>query len=263
MNKNPDHKQRYHSSTPAVEQSVEILKYLASGRKIKAGLTDISNRVKIPKTKAYSILNALQIAGFVSKDEMNKVYSLGPDIISIGQRALENIDYRDAAKPFLEKLAKETRCTVLFGIITSNQFLIVSKQTSGQEVDSRLNVGFVSDIFYQAHGKAIFASLPQEEQTRLLSGDNFLSQDNRGIIENSQLSREIDDIKKRGFSINDGRVNRIVKVLSTAVKGEKNYPVGALIVIGLMNNSVIAKYGAKLVATAKALSLALGASNHP
>jgi IclR family KDG regulon transcriptional repressor len=261
MNKKPNHKKRYLSSTPAVEQAAEIMKYLASDARLKAGLTDISRMVGIPKTKVYSILNALQIAGFVSKNDENKVYFLGSDIIPIGQRALENIDYRDVAKPFLEELAKETRCTVLFGMITSGKLLIVSKQMSGQEVDSRLQIGSVFDLFYQAHGKAILASLPQEEQKRLLLGDDFLSQDNQGMIHNSQLSQEIDKIRKTGFAVNDGRVSHLIKVLSAAVKGPKNYPVGALIVIGLMEKSVISKYGAKLVATAKDFSLALGASN--
>jgi IclR family KDG regulon transcriptional repressor len=259
--KNPGQNKRYQSSSPAVEQAVEILKYLASDRKLKAGLTDISNRVKIPKTKVFSILNALLIAGFVSKDEMNKVYSLGPDIISIGQRALDNVDYRDAAQPFLEMLAKETKCTALLGIVISNKFLIVSKQASGQEVDSRLTVGFAYDVFYQAHGKAIFAALPQREQKRLLSGNNFLSTYNGELIENFQLAKEIEEISERGFAMNDGRLNRMIKLLSVAVKGPKNYPIGALMVIGLMNKSVILKNGALLVAAAKDLSLALGASN--
>ena len=258
MNKKPGNKKRYLSSTPAVEQAAEIMKYLASGAKVKAGLTDISRMLGIPKTKVYSILNALQMAGFVSKNDENKVYSLGADIIPIGQRALENMDYRDVARPFLEELAKETRCTVLFGLVTSGKLVIVSKQTSGQEVDSRLQVGSVFDIFYQAHGKAILASLPQEEQKRLLSGDDFLSQDKRGMIHNSQLSQEIKEIKKTGFAVNNGKVSPLIKVLSAAVNGPKNYPVGALIVIGLMEKSVISKYGAKLVATAKDLSLALG-----
>ena len=261
MNKKPGNKKRYLSSTPAVEQAAEIMKYLASGAKVKAGLTDISRMLGIPKTKVYSILNALQMAGFVSKNDENKVYSLGADIIPIGQRALENMDYRDVARPFLEELAKETRCTVLFGLVTSGKLVIVSKQTSGQEVDSRLQVGSVFDIFYQAHGKAILASLPQEEQRRLLSGDDFLSQDIRGMIHNSQLSQEIKEIKKTGFAVNNGKVSPLIKVLSAAVKGPKNYPMGALIVIGLMEKAAISKYGAKLVATAKDLSLALGASS--
>jgi DNA-binding IclR family transcriptional regulator len=260
VNKNPDDRKRYFSSTPAVEQAAEILKYLASDGHIKAGLTEISRVVKIPKTKVNSILSALQIAGFVAKDDENKVYSLGPDIIPIGQRALDNIDYRNVAKPFMEELAKETKCTVLFGIITSKKLLIVSKQTSGQEVDSRLDVGFVSDIFYQAHGKAVLAALPEEEQERLLSGENFMSQYSQEMIDNSQLRLEINEIKRRGYTINDGRVNSIIKVLTAAVVGQKNYPIGALIVIGLMRKSVIPKFGAKLMTIAKDLSLALGAN---
>jgi DNA-binding IclR family transcriptional regulator len=256
-----DSKKRYTSLTPAVEQAVTILKYLSSESRLKASVTDISKKVEISKSKTYRILVALQNAGFVLKERESKLYTLGFDIIPIGLKALENINYRKVAGPFLEKLAQETRCTVLFGLIVGKKLMIISKQASGIAVDSRLDVGTTLDVFFKAHGRVILASLPEEEQKRLLSGGNFFSDDKLGTIDNSQLRQEISEIKKKGFATDIGELSPTIKTLSSVIIGHNNHPIGALIVIGLMKKSEMSKHGTKIVETAKELSVALGAHN--
>jgi len=255
-----DNSKHYTSLTPAVEQAAEVLKYLASDKGIRAGLTDISRLVGINKSKTYAILNALQNAGFVSKDDENKLYSLGPDIIPIGQKALENLDYREAAKPFLKKLAQDTKCTALFAIITAHNLVFIAKEESGMEVDSRLDVGYSTSVFYRAHGKAILSALSEEMTNKLLSGENFFRDDKRGFLDNASLKQELQEVRKKGFDMDNGKVNPIIKVLSAAVVGHNNKPVGTLVIIGLMSKSVLAKNGKKLVETAKSISNALGAT---
>jgi len=258
LNKQADDKKNYTSVSPAVDQATEILKYLASDRQIQAGITDISKMIGISKSKAHGIVNALRNAGFVSRDDKSKFYSLGPDIIPIGQRALENIDYQEVAKPFLEKLAQDTKCTALFGIITHKNLIFIAKEASGREVDSRLSVGYSTKIYYKAHGKVILASLPEEEREQLLSGKNFYDDDVLGVIDNTQLRKEVNDAKKKGFAMDHGSSSAIVKVLASAVLGYNDRPIGVLVVIGLMKKSLIPGYGAKLAETARGVSNALG-----
>ncbi len=260
-NVNTNNKDRFISLTPAVEQATKVLKYLASESRFKTNLTDISKKVGINKSKVYAILTALQHAGFVSKDAETKLYSLGLDIIPIGQKALENINYRKIAQPFLEKLARATACTVLFGLITRDRFFLISKEASGSEIDSRLDVGYTLELFFKSHGKAILAAMPEKEVDHLLSGKKFFNEFEKGIIDNSQLSQIIAETKKRGFALDSGRLSSMVKVLSSAVLGHDDYPIGAIIVMGIMKKSDVSKYAAKLIETAKNLSLMLGASN--
>jgi IclR family transcriptional regulator, KDG regulon repressor len=251
----------YVSPTPAVEQSILILKYLASESQLKVTLTDISKRVGISMSKTFSILTALQIGGFVSKDAEGKLYSLGSDLIQIGQMALKNIDYRSVSKPFLEVLARETMCTVLFGLISGEKLFIIGREASGRDFDSSFNIGFSLDMFFRAHGKAILASLPSEEQEKLLSGENFFHEEEELIIDNVELRQQLTEVKKKGFALSGSRLlTPMIKVLSSAVIGRNDYPVGALLVMGLIKGVEIPKYGARLVETATRLSAALGAS---
>jgi DNA-binding IclR family transcriptional regulator len=248
------------SLTPAVEQAAAILGYLASESRLKASLTEISRKVGINKSKTYAILSALQNVGFVSKDEDTKLYALGFNIIPIGQKALENINYRKIAKPFLEKLARETMCTVLFGLIIGEKLLIIAKEASGREIDSRLDVGYTLDLFFKSHGKVIIASLPKKEQERLLFGNNFFNDFEGGIVENSDLRQILSETQKKGFAMDTSRLSSVIKVLSSAVIGHNHKPIGVIIVMGLMNKSVVPVYGNKLVKAAKHFSSVLGAN---
>lgn len=260
MNTKIENKKRYSSLTPAVEQAAAVLKYLASEPGIKASLTDISQMVDVNKSKTFAILGALQIAGFVLKEDETKLYSLGPELIPIGQSALKNIDYRNNAKPFIEKLARETMCSVLFGIIHGEKLLIILKQASGQEVDSRLETGSSRDLFFHSHGKAIFASLPEDKQNKLLSGKDFLKEPNLSVMKNSVLKNEIREIKAKGYAWNTGMISPMIKVLSSAVIGHNNHPIGAIIIMGLIDQSDIPEYGKKLVEAAYSISNTLGAN---
>jgi IclR family transcriptional regulator, KDG regulon repressor len=249
---------RYSSLSPAVEQATEILRYLASKPHMKVGITDIAKVVGIHKSKTQSILKALQIGGFVSRNEENKTYCLGIGLIPVGQRALDNLDYGRIAKPFLEKLARETKCTVLLGLITAQNLLVVAKEESGMEVDSVVGIGYTNKIFYRSHGKAILASLPKEEQERLLSGDNFFDGGRVGIIDNPKLAKELKKIRKKGFATDEGWATPAVKLLAATIVGFNKHPIGAIIIIGLIKTLAVPRVGAKLVEAARKLSSTFG-----
>jgi DNA-binding IclR family transcriptional regulator len=235
-------------------QAAAILRYLSSDTRIRANVTEISKQVGISKSKAYHILVVLQNIGFVIKADESKLYSLGLGIIPIGQKALGNINYRKIARPFLQKLARETMCTVLFGLISGQKLFIVAKEASGREVDSRLDIGDTVDIFLKSHGKAILAALPEEDREKLLSGSNFFNDFEGCVIDNSELRRLISDTRQKGFAMDSSRVSPVIKVYSSAVVGHDQYPVGVIMVMGLMKKSVGPKYASKLVKTAKDLS---------
>lgn len=71
----------YKPLVPAVEQASRILLCLGESPQFKMRLTEICKQVGIHKSKGHSILNTLKQFGFVQKDPLTKVYSLGPALI--------------------------------------------------------------------------------------------------------------------------------------------------------------------------------------
>jgi DNA-binding IclR family transcriptional regulator len=254
-------KNNYTSLVPAVEQAARILMYLASAPEFKANLTDISRGVGILKSKSYALLNTLLKFGLVSKDSEGKLYSLGHALISLGQKALDNVNYKNVSKPIVMGLARETRCTALFGIISNESLVITALEQSGQPVESRLNLGYTRPLFYRAHGKAIFATLPEEERERLLKSHKLSFNEESSDFEYDRFKRELHAIRRNGFALDilPGETNPRIRLLASVVFGSKGGPVGSLFIIGFFAKSLVPIYGAKLAEAARKLSTLLGA----
>jgi DNA-binding IclR family transcriptional regulator len=242
------------SAVPAVEQTIAILTYLISAPGFKANLTDIAKAVGIYKSKAQAILNTLQRHRWVSRDIEDKLYSLGLGMIPYGRRALENIDYRELAKPFLVELAQETRCTTQFSVISDEHMVVVAVEESGELLDSRNKVGFVFPLFEKAHGKVLLAFMHDEERERVLAGGKFNLGGRSTGANLDRLRQEIAECRKKGFSVDLDISIPMIKVMASPVLGVTRYPIGALFIVGVFAKSAVRKYGAKLRETAKRLS---------
>jgi len=159
----------YKPLVPAVEQAAKILLLLGKSEKFKMTLTEICKEVGIHKSKGYSILHTLQIFGLVEKDDLTKTYCLGPSLIFLSRKILDQLSYPDVVAPFLEPLARETTGTALFAIISADNLYVVAKHEGNQNVGFSLRLGHRFHITLGAHGKAVVAFMSDKEQKRILS----------------------------------------------------------------------------------------------
>ena len=91
---------------PAVEQAMRILFQMAEAGTSHMTLTEIFNKAGIHKSKAFSILRTLDKFGVVQRDVDGKGYSLGPGLIMLSRKVLDNFNAPRLAEPILTDLAK-------------------------------------------------------------------------------------------------------------------------------------------------------------
>jgi DNA-binding IclR family transcriptional regulator len=248
----------YSQLVPAVEQATKILRYLATSPGFKTNLKDICGKVGIHNSKGYAILNTLQKAGYVNRDNNAKLYSLGFSLISLGQKTLEGVHSKEIVKPFLEDLSRETHCTALFGVIAADQVVIVGREDSDHDVGVTLRLGDATPLTYSAPGKAIAAFLPEKEREKLLAEENLFFHGELANLDRVKLARELDECRYRGFAEAPGKRSPLVRILASPVLGPKAHPVGVLVIIGIFPKAVVPLYGEKLSEAARQLSIKLG-----
>lgn len=241
-----------------MEQTIAILGHLSSVSRFTANLTDISKKVGVSLSKALAILNTLEKFGFVARDSDGKQYALGLSLVPLGHRAMAGLNYADVVRPFAQALAKETRSTALFAVINGKNLIVIVKEASGQEVDSRINLGRVLPLFYRGTGRAIAAFLPTEERERLLQRANCGFCSDSAKVNRAQLEEELKTCHEKGFIADLGTMNPIVKTIVSPVLGVNGHPLGVLFITGIMKKSAIPVNGTKLAKKARELSAALG-----
>ena len=257
--KKPERKKNDYSSTvPAVEQSVNILMHLASAPGVRVSLTEISRKAGITHSKAYALLNTLQKFRLVTRDAEGKLYSLGAGLVSLGQRALENLNYRETAQPVLDMLARETRCTSQFAVISGENIIVAALKESREEVSAYAQLGHVMPLFRRALGKAIAAGMTEEERERIIDGKNELFNESHPEFHPDTLRKELDFCRRRGYIFDISPYNPLIKYLIAPVIGPAGSSIGCLFAIGIFRKPMAAKYGALVAGAARKLSESLG-----
>jgi len=249
----------YKSLVPAVEQASRILFCLAEGPRHKWILTDICRKVGIYKSKGHSILNTLMRFGLVEKNLQTKEYYLGPGLIFLSRSVLDNLSYTEIVTPFLEKLAKDTNGTAVFGLISGTHVLVVSKREGNQNIGFGLRLGHRFHITLGAHGKAILSFMSEPEREKVLTKKKLYFYGDVSRMDMKRLSEDIRRCRDLGFAQDIGEVTPGVTVISAPVFGLREKIVGCTILIGTFGASRTEEYGPRVASASGQISHRLGA----
>lgn len=248
----------YTGIVPAVKQAAEILMYMARASRSRMRLTDICKDLGLNKSKVYSILNTLAEFGLVEKDPETKTYSLGPALIFLGGRVLENLGYREKVEAVLLRLARETGCTAFFGLIVDGKVYVVAKRYADGGVKITIPLGYRFPLTYGAHGKAIVAFMDEGERERVLGdGQGFFY--GEGRVERGRLREELRRCRLEGFAADIREVDPRFSCVAAPVLGPRRKVIGSIFIVGTFGPEVVPFYGAKVAEGAREVSRALGA----
>ncbi len=252
-------KSNYNPKVPAVDQASEVLLCLAKGPVQGMKLTDICKEVGIHKSKGYGILNTLKEFGIINKDPETKLYTLGPTLIFLASKVLENMDYKSISEPYLKELAETTGCASFMGLIVDDYIYVISKQDPDIGVKLTISLGYRFPITYGAHGKAIFSSLDNKSQEKLLISKELHFHGYKKTTDIKKLRDEIKFYKEHGFALDMGDMDPRYNAVASAVLGIKNKVVGVVFIVGVFDKDKAYEFGEKVKICAKKISFAIGA----
>ncbi len=244
---------------PAVEQACRIIFALAGNLTAHMSLLEICAQVGIHKSKAYSILQTLQAFGLVRRNGDRKGYALGPALIALSRKALDDLDAPQLAKPVLEELALKLGCTATFGLIAGNKVFVVAKHEGGTDMGVTIRVGHRFPLSYGSHGKAIAAFLPEAERELLLQEPSVYFHGPAKNFDRERLQREMDQCRREGFALDMGEMKPGLNSLAVPVFGPGTAPIGYIAMVGLFSEQEARAFGTQVVAAGKFLSRQLGA----
>jgi IclR family acetate operon transcriptional repressor len=244
---------------PAVQQALDILFHMASSGSSHVSLTEISSEVGIHKSKAYSILHTLQKFGVVQTNGDRRGYSLGPGLIGLSRRFLDNLSTPTLAEPILEDLARKTGTTAALGLIADKNVFVASKHEGGRGVVVTMRVGHRFPISYGCHGKAIAAFLSTEDRNNLLKDKKLYFQGDPARLDRAKLSEDLKKCRRDWFAEDTEETAPGLNAVAAPVLGPNGYPIGYIVVLGLVSAEATHECGPLVAEAGKTLSRQLGA----
>jgi len=244
---------------PAVEQAARVLFCLAGNSSSQMSLPEICSQVGIHKSKAYSILQTMQRFGLVQRYGDRKGYALGPGLITLSRKVLDDFDAPRLAAPLLEELATGIGGTATLGLIADRTVYVVAKHEGGVDIGVTIRTGHRFPLTYGSHGKAIAAFLQEEELEQLLQQKQLYFHGAADKLDRSRLQEELDQCRLDGFALDLGEMKPGLNSVATPVFGPSNTPIGYIALIGFFSAESARQFGLSLVAAGKELSRQLGA----
>ena len=229
--------------SPAVEQASRVLFCLARAQSPYTSLIEICSEVGIYKSKAFSILETLRRFGLVRRNGVGKGYALGPGLISLSRKVLDDMSPPRLAEPILAGLAKETGSTAVFGLIEGRDAFVAAKHEGEGDIGVTMRVGHRLPVTYGPHGKAIAAFLPGEERARLLKEKELYFHGSPAALDRGRLERESRQCREEGFAEDLGETNRGLIVVAAPVLGPSGSPVGYIEILVLFSPEPALQFG--------------------
>ncbi len=249
----------YKPVTPAVEQASRLLVHLGKSPNFRMTLTEICEQIGIHKSKGHSILNTMKQFGLVDKDPRTKTWSLGPGLVSLARKVLDNLDVREIASPFLARVAEETKSAALLGVVDGDQVYVAAKHEGNEEIGVTIRVGQRFHITRGAHGKAIVAFMKEADRERILKKKNLFFHGAGERLDRERLKKEFARCVESGFASDAGELHQGVNAVCAPMFGPFGDVAACFLLIGTFPVRRIDDYGRQVAMAAQTISRKLGA----
>ncbi|MEU9130943.1 IclR family transcriptional regulator [Kitasatospora sp. NPDC048540] len=248
-----------------VDRALTILAALGEG---PSSLEQAANRIGVHKSTALRLLRTLQEHGFVTRQSDHR-YRLGGRLFSLAQQALETIDIRQVAAPYLASLNERYGHTVQLSVLEDGKVLHLDKAQSrypdrpGSRLGPDGRFGHRPPAAATAIGRVLLADLPPEQLTAFLAAQRAGGQET-GPTE--ELRAELAAVRSRGWSADEAAGPGTVSLIAAPIAGTEGRAIAACSLSAPAHEASAAELSRllpELLCTVEAISLAYGGTPTP
>lgn len=211
----PEQARKYNNRS--VERVVSMLNVLQESPE-PMSLVEIHRSIRMAKATAFRYLWTLEKHRYVERDA-NGRYRLGLGFVGMQSRDLEVL--QDRALPWLERLRDETSETTNLGVLDGTSVRYVEVAESPRTVRMVSVRGSRDPLYCTALGKAIAAQLPTNQVVELLEQVDLKPRTGHTISSSDQFLAELDDVRRRGYAVDDGENEEDGRCVAVAILGTR------------------------------------------
>jgi DNA-binding IclR family transcriptional regulator len=217
----------------AVERAVQILSSF-DGEHPERGVSEIAQVVGLPKATTYRIAMTLLNCGFLERTVDRERLRLGLGVVELGLGALRDLDFRQAAFPYMQQLVERFQETCDLCILDRGQVLYVEVVYSEHSLTITTRVGRRLPVHCTASGKVFLAFLPLEVVEPILSAP-LPAYTEKTITSPTQLREELETARQRGYGLDDEEFEVGIRAVSVPIRDIDGNVIAALSVPGPTN----------------------------
>lgn len=243
-----------------LDRALAALAILAN-RSSECSLAELCTALKLHKSTVHRLMMVLERHRLVVKNPETGRYRLGLKLFELGSKALDGLDLRGRARPYLDRLQSQFGETVFFCILDEGQVFYVEKVESQQSVRTACTVGSRAPAYCTAVGKAMLAELSDGEVNGIVRRWGLKPITANTITTAAELKAELRAVRSRGYAIDNEEKEEGLRCVSAAVRGHSGKLFAAMSISGpafRLTRERIPEIGQAVMRAANELSAELG-----
>lgn len=186
-------------------------------------LTDLAERLEMPKSSVQRLLDYLIAEEWAEQDDVTGHYALTLRLAVLGQRYMQSAGIADATQGILDRLARETGELARLTLVSQGRLVwIGSAQGAPAGLLYQPSMGSRIVSFATANGKAWLATLTDEDASMIALKDGLgqkqVSVGPNAIATLDALRQDLAAVRGRGFALADEEAERGVGAIAVAVR---------------------------------------------
>lgn len=206
-------------------KGIQVLETLADSD-TPMSVSEVAEVCNLARSNAHRVLNTLLEFGYVSQDEVSKRYRMTLRVWSLGSKAVDRLNFRKEAMPFMERLNDETGETTHLSVLNELSVIYIDKLEAKHAVRTFTRIGGMAPAFCVATGRAILAFL-REEIIEAAIAEAMPFTENT-ITEPDSLRAELSATRGRGYAVNRGEWRGGAYGLAVPIFSATNHVVAAI-----------------------------------
>ena len=249
--------------TAQVQSLTRGLSILESLAKAEGGLTltDIGQRVQLPPSTVHRLLATLEKMGYVYQaGELGRWY-VGLQAFAVGSSFLSSRDFIAQSHPYMRRLMDQSGETVNLAILDGTEAVFVDQVQCREMMRTIVKLGSRAPLHASGVGKAMFASLPDDQIDAILKVRGLPRITGNTITTPETMWASVRVIRQRGWSFDDEEHALGTRCVAAPIYDEHAETLGALSLAGpssRLPDERIKQLGPLVAHTAEELTHRLG-----
>lgn len=212
----------------AVETTFRILEILKEFD--GAGVTELADRLEMPKSTVHDHLRSLQKLGYAVNDD--GVYQLGVKFLDLGGYARQRMKIFKVAKPEVKKLATATGEHSNLMIEQHGQGIFLYKTVGDNAVQLDTYAGMQVHLHTTSMGKCILAHTNPDRVEQIIDHHGLPKITDNTISDPEELHAELAEVRQRGYATDMEERVEGMRCIAAPIIGPNDDIAGAVSVSG-------------------------------
>jgi DNA-binding IclR family transcriptional regulator len=182
-----------------VGNALRLLLLLRKRKELR--VTECATELGVARSTAHRMLVMLEHYGFLQRAPGGRSYRSGEALLALGLSAVNNLDIRARARPFMESLRDRVDETIALVLLEGRNVRFVD----AVETTRALRVGGQVGLLLPAHatsaGKAILAAMAPSALRELYPDDALPGRAGAPLATRTQLEEDLAEVRRTGYAV--------------------------------------------------------------